>query len=161
MVLLSCVWLCSPPGSSVYWNSLSYYSLLQGIFLIQGSNRGLLHHRWILYHLSYQGSPQNQLHFNLKKNYFKEMSNKGFKYCFHSLQQLKIKCLHLVHLLLLCWVLSIAVCFLIFLFLFRSFTDFGFGFFVVYFVLIFQCPDFIFTQFFCFLLGRLFRWLVR
>ena len=43
------------------------------------------------------------------------MSNKGFKYCFHSLQQLKIKCLHLVH-LLLCWVLSIAVCFLIFLF---------------------------------------------
>ena len=101
-------WCCSivsdssPPGSSVYWNSLSYYSLLQGIFLTQGSNPGLLHHRWILYHLSYQGGPQNQLHFNFKKISFKEMS-KVFK-CFHSRQQLKIKCLHLVHLLPLCWV---------------------------------------------------------
>ena len=32
-------------------------SLLQGIFLTQGSNRGLLHCRWILYQLNYQGSP--------------------------------------------------------------------------------------------------------
>ena len=32
-------------------------SLLQGIFLTQGSNQGLLHCRWILYQLSYQGSP--------------------------------------------------------------------------------------------------------
>ena len=31
-------------------------SLLQGIFLNQGSNRGLLHCRWILYQLSYQWS---------------------------------------------------------------------------------------------------------
>ena len=31
--------------------------LLQGIFLTQGSNPGLLHCRQILYHLSYQGSP--------------------------------------------------------------------------------------------------------
>ena len=31
------------------------HSLLQGIFLIQGSNLGLLHFKWILYHLSYQG----------------------------------------------------------------------------------------------------------
>ena len=31
-------------------------SLLQGIFLTQGSNRGLLHCRWILYQLNYQGS---------------------------------------------------------------------------------------------------------
>ena len=31
-------------------------SLLQGIFLSQESNRGLLHCRWIPYHLSYQGS---------------------------------------------------------------------------------------------------------
>ena len=30
------------------------YFLLQGIFLIQGSNPGLLHHRQILYHLSYR-----------------------------------------------------------------------------------------------------------
>ena len=33
-------------------------SLLQGIFLTQESNRGLLHCRWILYQLSYQGSPK-------------------------------------------------------------------------------------------------------
>ena len=33
------------------------HSLLQGIFLTQGLNPGLLHCRWILYQLSYQGSP--------------------------------------------------------------------------------------------------------
>ena len=33
-------------------------SLLQGIFLTQESNWGLLHYRQILYQLSYQGSPQ-------------------------------------------------------------------------------------------------------
>ena len=32
-------------------------SLLQRIFLTQESNRGLLHCRWILYQLSYEGSP--------------------------------------------------------------------------------------------------------
>ena len=31
--------------------------LLQGLFLTQGSNLDLLHCRWILYHLSYQGNP--------------------------------------------------------------------------------------------------------
>ena len=34
-------------------------SLLQRIFLIQESNQGLLHCRWIIYQLSYQGSPQH------------------------------------------------------------------------------------------------------
>ena len=33
-------------------------SLLQQVFLIQELNRSLLHHRQILYHLSYQGSPR-------------------------------------------------------------------------------------------------------
>ena len=33
-------------------------SLLQGIFSTQGSNWDLLHCRWILYQLSYQGSPE-------------------------------------------------------------------------------------------------------
>ena len=33
------------------------HSLLQGIFLTQGSNPGLLHCRHILYRLSHQGSP--------------------------------------------------------------------------------------------------------
>ena len=32
-------------------------SLLQGFFLTQESNQGLLHCRWILYQLGYQGSP--------------------------------------------------------------------------------------------------------
>ena len=34
------------------------HSLLQEIFLTQGSNLGLLHCRQILYHLSHQGSPR-------------------------------------------------------------------------------------------------------
>ena len=43
------------------------HSLLQGIFTTQGLNPALLHCRWILYHLSYQGSPpaplrKSQLH---------------------------------------------------------------------------------------------------
>ena len=36
---------------------VSSLSLLQGIFLTQESNWGLLHCRWILYQLSHQGSP--------------------------------------------------------------------------------------------------------
>ena len=46
------------------WNSLGqnievgHCSLLQGIFLTQGSNPGLPHFRQILYQLSYQGSPR-------------------------------------------------------------------------------------------------------
>ena len=51
---------CSPPGSYVHgilqarileWVA---HSLLQRNFLTQGSNPGLLHHRQILYHLSYR-----------------------------------------------------------------------------------------------------------
>ena len=36
------------------------HSLLQGIFLTQGSNLGLLHPRQVLYYLSHQGSPTSQ-----------------------------------------------------------------------------------------------------
>ena len=45
------------------WNSLDEntgvgcHFLLQGIFLIQRSNPGLLRCRWVLYNLSHQGSP--------------------------------------------------------------------------------------------------------
>ena len=52
------------PGSSVHGDSLGKntgvgcHALLQGIFLTQGSNPGLLHCRQILYHLSHQGSPR-------------------------------------------------------------------------------------------------------
>ena len=44
----------NPPGQNTGVDSLS---LLQGIFLTQGSNPGLLHCRRILNHLSHQGSP--------------------------------------------------------------------------------------------------------
>ena len=52
-----------PHGPYSPWNSpgqntgVGSLSLLQGIFPTQESNRGLLHCRWMLYQLSYQGSP--------------------------------------------------------------------------------------------------------
>ena len=61
---------CSPLGSSVHGDSpgkntrVGCYFLLQGLFPTQGLNPGLPHHRWILYYLSHQGSPnlgQNHL----------------------------------------------------------------------------------------------------
>ena len=48
------------------WNSpdkdteVGCHSLLQGIFLGQGLNMGLLHCRQFLYHLSHQGSPNTK-----------------------------------------------------------------------------------------------------
>ena len=53
----------SPPGSSVHRDfpgkntGVGCHFLLQGVFLTQGSNLGLLHCRQILYQLSHQGSP--------------------------------------------------------------------------------------------------------
>ena len=69
-VAQSCPILCdpmdySPPGFSVHGNSpgknteVGSHSLLQGIFLTQEWNPGLLHQRQILYHLSHQESPQS------------------------------------------------------------------------------------------------------
>ena len=55
---------CSPQGSSVHGDSpgkntgAGCHALLQGIFPTQRSNSGLPHCRWILYHLSHQGSPR-------------------------------------------------------------------------------------------------------
>ena len=68
LVAQSCLTLCdsmdcTPPGSSNHGDSpgkntgVGCYALLQGIFPTQGSNLGLPHCRWILYHLSHQGSP--------------------------------------------------------------------------------------------------------
>ena len=64
---LSRVWLFVTPWT-IYssWNSLGQnpgmgsHSLLQGIFLTQGSNPGLPHCRQILYQLNYKGSPDTQ-----------------------------------------------------------------------------------------------------
>ena len=64
----NCVQLChpvdhSPAGSSVHGDSpgkntgVGNHTLLQGIFLTQGSIPRLLHCRQILYHLSHNGSP--------------------------------------------------------------------------------------------------------
>ena len=53
---------CSPPDSSVHGDSpgkstgVGCHALLQEVFPTQGSNPGLLPCRWILYHLSHQGS---------------------------------------------------------------------------------------------------------
>ena len=53
---------CNQPGSSVHGDSpgkntgVVCHSLLQGFLPAQGSNPGFLHFRWILYHLSHQGS---------------------------------------------------------------------------------------------------------
>ena len=49
---LLCPW--DFPGKNT---RLGSYSLLQEVFLTQGSNPGLPHCRWILYCLSHQGSP--------------------------------------------------------------------------------------------------------
>ena len=68
LVTLSCLTLCDPvggslPGSSVHGDSsdkhtgVGCHALLQGIFLTQGLNLGLLNCRQILYHLSHQGIP--------------------------------------------------------------------------------------------------------
>ena len=50
---LLCPW--NSPGRST---EVGCHALLQGIFLIQGSNPGLLHWRWILYYVSHQGSQE-------------------------------------------------------------------------------------------------------
>ena len=55
---------CSPLGSSVHQDSpgndtgVGCHALLQGIVPTQGSNPGLLHCRWIIYHLRHRGSPR-------------------------------------------------------------------------------------------------------
>ena len=73
LVTQSCPILCDPmdcslPDSSVHGDSpgkntgVGCHALLQGIFPTQRSNPGLLHYRWILYHLS---------HIHLNLFYFK------------------------------------------------------------------------------------------
>ena len=48
---------CSPCNSSGQYTGVGSLSLLQGIFLTQELNQGLLLCRQILYQLSYEGSP--------------------------------------------------------------------------------------------------------
>ena len=68
-VAQSCPTLFDPMDPIPYspWNSpgqntgVGSLSLLQGIFPTQRCNQGLLHCGWILYQLSYQGSPTHIL----------------------------------------------------------------------------------------------------
>ena len=53
-----------PPGKPKN-TGVGSLSLLQGIFLTQESNQGLLHCRWILSQLSYEGSQEVYLHLDL------------------------------------------------------------------------------------------------
>ena len=68
LVTQLCLTLCDPmdyslPGPSVNGDSpgkstgVGCCALLQGIFPIQGLNPAVPHYKWILYHLSHQGSP--------------------------------------------------------------------------------------------------------
>ena len=63
---------CSPSGSSVHGDcpgkniEVGCHDLLQGIFPTQGSNPGLPHCRWSLYHLSHQASPKCQTRGEIK-----------------------------------------------------------------------------------------------
>ena len=71
LVAQSCPTLCSPmdcslPGSSVH--GILQARILELVAIPssrgsspQGSNAGLLHCRWILYHLSHPGSPNDRL----------------------------------------------------------------------------------------------------
>ena len=58
--------LSEPPGK-LKNTRVGSLSLLQGIFLIQKSNQGLLHCRQILYQLSYQGSPKIGRYLNCRQ----------------------------------------------------------------------------------------------
>ena len=76
LVTQSCLTLCNlmdcrPPGSSVHgilqanileWGS---HALLQGIFLTQGLNPGLLHCRHIFYHLNHKEPSSIRLNSNI------------------------------------------------------------------------------------------------
>ena len=59
---LFCPW--NSPGKNI---GVGCCSLLQGIFLIQGLNPGLLYCRWILYCLSHEGFPPISLTYDKNK----------------------------------------------------------------------------------------------
>ena len=65
-----------PPGSSIHGDSpgkntgVGCHALLQGIFPTQGSNPGLLHCRWILYHLIHLWDPAKLESYHLKMHQY-------------------------------------------------------------------------------------------
>ena len=85
---------CGPPGSSVHGDSpgkntgVGCHSVLQGIFPTQGSNSGLPYCRWILYHLSHQGSPRTLEWVAYPFSNRTQESNWGLLHCRQILYQL-------------------------------------------------------------------------
>ena len=75
--------LLCPQNFSGENTKVNIHSLLQGIFLTQGSNPSLLHCRQILYHLRHQGSPKmfkllyNCAHFTCQQNYAQNPSSQA------------------------------------------------------------------------------------
>ena len=111
LVAQSCPTLCdsmdySPPGSSVQWNSqgknisVGCHSLLQAVFLTQGSNPGLLHCIQILYHLSYREANMCQAIKNMNKCSSSDHNVKEFKNLKISKDFKFFKCQHYQHLFL-------------------------------------------------------------
>ena len=73
---LLCPW--NSPGKNT---RVGCHSLLQGIFLTQGLNPGLLHCRQILYYLSHQRSLGNHGYFFFFFSFFNQLSTRS-KLCF-------------------------------------------------------------------------------
>ena len=81
----SCLTLCDPmdcsPSGSIVHGILQArmlvwvgHALLQGIFLTQGLNSGLLHCVQVLYHLSHQGIPERQIFHTLNNIWCKKQN---------------------------------------------------------------------------------------
>ena len=96
LVALSCPTPCDPmycslPGSSFYGDSpgkntgVGGHALFQGIFPTQGLNPGLPPCRWILYQLSYQGSPDKpRQHIKEQRHHFADKGPYSQTYGFSS-----------------------------------------------------------------------------
>ena len=97
LVAQSCLTLCdpmdcSPPGSSVHWDSpgkntgMGCHALLQGIFPTQGSNPGFPHWRQILYWLSNREAQILCIYYHNKKNWENKIKKTPF---YNSTKQVK------------------------------------------------------------------------
>ena len=92
-------------GASPGKNSgVGCFAFRQGIFQTQVSNPGLQHCRWVLYHLSHQGSPRKLgvgSLFLLQEIFLTQESNQGLPHCRRILYQLSYqgspKCHNLGH----------------------------------------------------------------
>ena len=88
LVVHSCLILCdlmdcSPPGSSAHGDApgkntgVGCHALLQGVFPTQGLNPGLLHCRWILYHLSQPGRVREKGQDSLRQDIMCDYNDKS------------------------------------------------------------------------------------